>query len=119
MGYSQGGQLKKMINESGEDGIFFGRSGEEVLSLDKLDIADRMVSNLIDFAKYAPKTKAVSSTSNVTHAEVNLNLELNNVKDPESLLKEIQTNPKIQKALADVTIGKAMGKGSLKVNRIK
>lgn len=117
MGYSTGGQLKKIVKASGEDGIFFGRTGEEVLSLDKLSVADHMTTQLIDFAKYMSVPNSNVGTSG--NAEVNLNITLPNVKDEKTFLDAIKTNRKIQEALADVTIGRAMGKNSLNVNRHK
>ena len=115
-GYSQGGQLKKMVGAAGEDGLFFGRTGEEVLSLDKLRLADSTVTQLIDFAKYVPN---VSGRNVSGDTEINMNFNLPNVKDSQSFLKEIKSNKLIQQALVDVTIGKAMGKNSLNVNKRK
>lgn len=117
MGYSTGGQLKKMVKASGEDGIFFGRTGEEVLSLDKLSVADHMTTQLIDFAKYMSVPNSNGGIN--SNAEINLNITLPNVKDEKTFLDAIKTNRKIQEALADVTIGRAMGKNSLNVNRHK
>lgn len=106
-----------MVKASGEDGIFFGRTGEEVLSLDKLSVADHMTTQLIDFAKYMSVPNSNGGIN--SNAEVNLNITLPNVKDEKTFLDAIKTNRKIQEALADVTIGRALGKNSLNVNRHK
>lgn len=120
-GYSKGGTIGSLVKQSGEDGFILASTGEEVLSLDKLKFADNMVSQLIDFAKFMPNTSNINSANqNISsNNEVNFNIELPNVKDSQSLLKEIKTNKNIQQALVDVTIGRALGKGSLSVNKRK
>lgn len=120
-GYSKGGTIGSLVKRSGEDGFVLAKSGEEILSLDKLEFADNMVSNLIDFAKFMPDTSAIGNTVQevTSNSEVNLNLTLPNVKDSQSFIREIQTNKQVQQALVDVTIGRALGKNSLNVNKRK
>lgn len=116
-GYRQGGTVGSLVKKSGEDGFILARTGEEVLSLDKLKIADNMVSQLIDFARFVPNVPGRSTQT--TSAEVNLNLSLPNVRDSQSLIKEIQNSRQVQQALVDVTIGKALGKNTLNVYKRK
>lgn len=116
-GYKNGGTVGSLVKKSGEDGFILARTGEEVLSLDKLKIADNMVSQLIDFARFVPNVSGRSTQT--TSAEVNLNLSLPNVRDSQSLIKEIQNSRQVQQALVDVTIGKALGKNTLNVYKRK
>lgn len=76
-----------------------------------------MVSQLIDFARFVPNVSGRSTQT--TSAEVNLNLSLPNVRDSQSLIKEIQNSRQVQQALVDVTIGKALGKNTLNVYKRK
>lgn len=116
-GFKRSGSLASMVNSVGEDGLFLGRKDDTVLAKQDWLIARDMTTQLIDFAKYMSVPNSNVGTSG--NAEVNLNITLPNVKDEKTFLDAIKTNRKIQEALADVTIGRAMGKNSLNVNRHK
>ena len=115
-GYSKGGQLKKMISTSGEDGIFFGRSGEEVLSIPKLQIASDMTDKLLKFAR-----SNSDISSNNQNIENNFSIQLNcpNVTDSESLYKELQSNKKIEQLIQSMVGNKMLGKNSLNKFKIR
>lgn len=121
MGYAKGGTIGKLIDKSGEDGFVLARSGEEILSLDKLKLASDMVDKLIDFTKFTPNVGAIKGMTYSDNSENNVtfNFNLPNVTDSNSFLKEVQTNKKLQKAIQSVTIGQAMNGNSLDVKRFK
>ena len=120
-GMSKGGTIGGLIRQSGEDGFVLARTGEEVLSLEKLALADSMVSQLVDFAKLQPNTHAIKGMTYTNNGDHNItfNFSLPNVSDSQSFLKAIQTDKKVQQALQSVTIGRAMGNNSLDVKRFK
>ena len=45
-GFKDGGKIGKLISQTGEDGIVLARTGEEVLSKDKIDMLADVVENL-------------------------------------------------------------------------
>lgn len=110
-GYSKGGQLSKLVKASGEDGLFFGRSGEEVLSEKKLDLANSVTMNLIDFAKKMPNTSGIrtDAQNNNIENDVTLNVTLQGVQDPEQFIKMLQTNKNIQKVVQSITVSNLTG----------
>lgn len=116
-GFKRSGSLASMVNSVGEDGLFLGRKDDTVLAKQDWMIARDMTTQLIDFAKYMSVPNSNGGIN--SNAEVNLNITLPNVKDEKTFLDAIKTNRKIQEALADVTIGRALGKNSLNVNRHK
>lgn len=105
-----------MISASGEDGIFFGRSGEEVLSIPKLQIASDMTDKLLKFAR-----SNSDISSNNQNIENNFSIQLNcpNVTDSESLYKELQNNKKIEQLIQSMVGNKMLGKNSLNKFKIR
>ena len=71
------------------------------------------ITKMIDSSRI---TKPIS-TNNI--GDVSFNFELPNVTDKESLLKEIQTDQSVQKAIQSLTIGQMMGKSRLGVRSIR
>lgn len=110
-GYSKGGQLNKLVKASGEDGLFFGRSGEEVLSEKKLDLANNVTMNLIDFAKKMPNINGIRTNSQNNNIENNVTLDitLQGVQDPEQFAKMLQSNKNIQKIVQSITVDNLTG----------
>ncbi len=110
-GYSKGGQLSKLVKASGEDGLFFGRSGEEVLSEKKLDLANNVTMNLIDFAKKMPNINGIRTNSQNNNIENNVTLDitLQGVQDPEQFAKMLQSNKNIQKIVQSITVDNLTG----------
>lgn len=110
-GYSKGGQLSKLVKASGEDGLFFGRSGEEVLSEKKLDLANNVTMNLINFAKKMPNASNIRTNeqNNNIENDVTLNVTLQGVQDPEQFIKMLQTNKNIQKVVQSITVDNLTG----------
>lgn len=121
-GYAKGGQIGDLIQSTGETGFALVRKGEYVLTKDQFEIADRMISDLIDFAKYQPKTGSIantSTTSNNMNGDIVMNFNLPNVKDSKDFLRVIQTDKAVQKAIQSAALDSAMGKNSLNINRFK
>lgn len=113
-GYKDGGTIGDLIKKSGEDGFVLARSGEEILSEAKLRHAAALQNNMIDFSKYALNTKNLGTPTNQTienNPQININIE--HVQDYDDLIHQIQNNPKFEKVVQDITLGKALGKNSM------
>ena len=83
-GFATGGTIGSLVKKTGEDGFILARSGEEVLSIPKLELASGMVDQLIDFASLQPPLNKVSQIRNdekTINNDVNMQIVLPNVKD--------------------------------------
>lgn len=113
---------------SGEDGLVWARNGEGF-------VRPEDVPPVKEFVKYAPKLNELFQplvdlpkapdfvpnrpTNTTSVGNVQFSFTLPNVLNGNDLIKEIQTNPKIQRSLQEVTLGQASGNGKLSVNRIR
>lgn len=113
---------------SGEDGLVWAKNGEGFVSPED-------VPPVKEFVKYAPKLNGLfkplvdlpkipdfvpNRPINTTSvSDVQFSFTLPNVLNGNDLIKEIQSNPKIQRSLQEVTLGQASGNGKLSVNRIR
>ena len=122
-GFAKGGTIGRVINQSGEDGFVLARTGEEVLSIPKLKLANEMVSKLIQTSFAIPKSNAGNiskiDVGGITFTVENMNLP--NVKDANEFSREfvtvLQNDNNVQKAIRSVTTDLLSGKNSLSVKR--
>lgn len=119
-GFAKGGTIGSLIKSTGEDGFILARTGEEILSLDKikeLGFTFEKMKPLVDTMKYLPNVQ--SNTSNRTmDVKVDIgDIQMYGVNDPEQFAKQlkgaINNNSSVRKMLNDVTLGEALGRNSL------
>lgn len=116
-GYQKGGTIGDLVRKTGEDGFILAHSGEEVLSIPKLELASSMVDQLIDFANLQPPLNKVSQIRNnekTVNNDVNVQIVLPNVKDYEQFEKELLRSKKFESVVQSITFDKVTGRNSLK-----
>lgn len=116
-GFATGGTIGSLVNKSGEDGFILAHSGEEVLSIPKLELASSMVDQLIDFANIQPPLNKLSQIRNnekTVNNDVNVQIVLPNVKDYEQFEKELLRSKKFESVVQSITFDKVTGRNSLK-----
>lgn len=116
-GYQKGGTVGSLVKKSGEDGFILARSGEEVLSIPKLELASSMVDQLIDFANIQPPLNKLSQIRNnekTVNNDVSMQIVLPNVKDYEQFEKELLRSKKFESVVQSITFDKVTGRNSLK-----
>ena len=92
-------------------------SGEEVLSIPKLELASSMVDQLIDFANIQPPLNKLSQIRNnekTVNNDVNMQIVLPNVKDYEQFEKELLRSKKFESVVQSITFDKVTRRNSLK-----
>lgn len=110
-GYSKGGTIGKLIESSGEDGFILAKSGEEVLSLEKLSLAKDMTSKLVDFAKYQSILKPANSGS--VENNIQMSITLPNVTNYNEFVNQLQKDKRFEKIVQAISVDSVMGKNSL------
>lgn len=116
-GFANGGTVGSLVKKSGEDGFILAHSGEEVLSIPKLELASGMVDQLIDFANLQPPLNKVSQIRNqekTVNNDVNMQIVLPNVKDYEQFEKELLRSKKFESVVQSITFDRVTGRNSLK-----
>lgn len=116
-GYQKGGTIGDLVRKTGEDGFILAHSGEEVLSIPKLELASGMVDQLIDFANLQPPLNKVSQIKNqekTVNNDVNMQIVLPNVKDYEQFEKELLRSKKFESVVQSITFDRVTGRNSLK-----
>ena len=124
-GFKDGG-IAKLIKSKGEDGVGILQNGEglvapkhvksvqELLDLTPL-ITDMIKVNQPDYTKLASVVTPVKSNI----GDVQFNFELNECENAQDIIKQIQTDTKIQNALRSVTTDQMLGVKRSNTNRIK
>ena len=122
-GFSHGGTIGKAINSSGEDGFVLARTGEEILSLEKINaLKDTFVKiePLIDTVRAKvdlpniPRSEGVSQNFD----NVNVDITLPNVKNYDEFKSELIKDRHFEKVIQSMTLGNALGRNSLNKFRI-
>ena len=121
--FAKGG-IVDYVHSQGEDGIAMVRQGEGILTPAQTktfmyDLAPRM-DDIIDASKLIKDT-----TSNLdkivpmgeTNVEATFQFDLENVTNAGDIIKQIQTNNNVQKAIQSVTIDRIAGGSRLGVNK--
>lgn len=119
-GFAKGGTIGSLIKSTGEDGFVLARTGEEILSLDKikeLGFTFEKMKPIVDTMKCLPNVQ-----SNVLNRNMDINvnvgdIQMYGVNDPEQfaiqLKGAINNNSSVRKMLNDVTLGEALGHNTL------
>ncbi len=129
VGYSQGGiarSLNKVALTNGDDGWITVKRGEAVLNPGQTEKFQELLSNMNPFVDTiktitSPNSAGYSGKSSCfqqTIGDINLNLELNNVTDTDSFIRQLQTEPRIRKAVSQAVLDPVTGKGILNINRL-
>lgn len=116
-GFKQGGTIGKLIRSTGEDGFILARTGEEILSKEKLIM-------LKDALQYIPQNYNIASTSlpkftqKASNSSVDVKVDfggitMNGVNNPEEFVTELQKSKRFEKIVQSITVDTAMGKNSL------
>lgn len=116
-GFKQGGTIGKLIRSTGEDGFVLARTGEEILSNEKLIM-------LKDALQYIPQNFNIASTSlpkftqKASNSSVDVKVDfggitMNGVNNPEEFVTELQKSKRFEKIVQSITVDTAMGKNSL------
>lgn len=116
-GFKQGGTIGKLIRSTGEDGFVLARTGEEILSKEKIIM-------LKDALQYIPQNYNIASTSlpkftqKASNSSVDVKVDfggitMNGVNNPEEFVTELQKSKRFEKIVQSITVDTAMGKNSL------
>lgn len=114
--YKEGGPLSKLVKYTGEDGIFFGRMGEEIVTPEELD----KLSNIFDQADMFKRlrenhnvfpARIMQNSTNV--GDVNFEVVLPNVQSYEDFRKQLIRDPNFEKATLTMVNNAVVGKSSL------
>ncbi len=123
-GFKDGG-IAKLIKSKGEDGVGILQNGEglvapkhvksvqELLDLTPL-ITDMIKVNQPDYTKFASVVTPVKNQI----GDVQFNFELTECENAQDIIKQIQTDTKIQNALRSVTTDQMLGAKRSNTNRI-
>jgi hypothetical protein len=120
-GYAKGGTIGSLIKKSGEDGFILARTGEEVLSLEKIsamkDVFESMnpiVKMLNTMPVYTPYN---GMGGNVITNDIEVNIALEGINNADEFITALKTDKKFEKFIQQITIGNAMGRNTLSKNR--
>lgn len=116
-GFKQGGTIGELLRGTGEDGFVLARTGEEILSKEKLIM-------LKDALQYIPQNFNIASTSlpkftqKASNSSVDVKVDfggitMNGVNNPEEFVTELQKSKRFEKIVQSITVDTAMGKNSL------
>lgn len=114
--YKEGGTLGKLVKYTGEDGIFFGRLGEEIVTPEELDKLSSIFEQVDLFknlqAKYSGfPTPIMQSSTNM--GDVNFEVVLPNVQNYEDFRRQLIRDPNFEKATLTMVNNAVVGKSSL------
>lgn len=115
--FAKGGTVGKAVKGAGEDGFILARTGEEVLSLDKIKGMQQVLTMFEPLTKLQQKIPNGISTlggNNVTIGDVTTTLSLPNVTNYEDFVNKAKADPKFERLVQQMTIGNALGQSKLK-----
>ncbi len=111
-GFAKGGTIGKAIKSTGEDGIILARSGEEVLSLERVKQMQGLFKMMQPLT--ALSSKNISNIGgNTTVNGMNVSFALPNVTSYEDFVQKAKKDPTFEKMVQTMTIANAMGKSKL------
>ena len=124
IGFAKGGTIGKAVKQSGEDGFILARTGEEVLSLEKikeLGKSFQMINPVLNNVKtMIPDSQIVQRQNfggnNIDKVQMEINLP--NVTNYEEFKSELVKDKQFEKVVQSMTFGNALGKNSLSKYKI-
>ena len=108
--YANGGTIGAAIKKSGEDGMILARTGEEVLSLERIKQMQgvfKMMQPLVDMS--ANGTLSGGTTVN----GMQVSFDLPNVTNYQDFVNQARKDPSFEKMVQNMTIGVSLGKSKL------
>ena len=128
IGFSKGGiveTLSKVPGRNGDDGWATLKRGEAILTPEQTKMFQSMIkqmpvfTNAMDIFSSTKSSTGVNNKPNsVSVGDINLTLDLPNVTNPESFVKEMQSNTKMRKAVQQAVFDEVTGKGSFNIKRL-
>lgn len=110
--YAKGGVIGNAIKKTGEDGIILARSGEEVLSLERVKQMQGIFKMMQPLT--ALDSNAISDIGNNTTVNgMSVSFALPNVTSYEDFVNKAKSDPAFEKLVQNMTIGTALGKSKL------
>lgn len=128
--YANGGiasSLNKVALENGDDGWITIKRGEAVLNPTQTQTFQEFLANMNPFVDTVKSINTPTSTKYAGIAskfeqnvgDINLNLNLHDVTDADSFIRQLQTNHKIRQAISQAVLDPVTGKGILNINHIR
>lgn len=117
--FQHGGTIGDLINKSGEDGFVLARTGEEVLSLDKIkalgvvfDKIEPITDVLSNLPEVTPISESFRNSSNIDN--LNIEFSLPGVENYEDFKYKMQHDSQFEKMVRAMTVDRMFGGSSLK-----
>lgn len=116
IGYAEGGTIGKALKITGEDGIILAKTGEEVLSLEKIAAMKDVLQAFEPLALAVTKMPSIASVHNTASGnnEFNISFEFPNVYNYEDFIQTARTDSRFERIVQQMTIGNALGGNTLK-----
>ena len=109
-GFAKGGVIGNAIKRTGEDGIILARSGEEVLSVERV----KQMQQVFKLMQPLSNVNSVAGMGgNTTVNGMNVVFDLPNVTSYEDFVNKAQKDPRFERLVQSVTIGNSLGKSKL------
>ena len=122
-GFSEGGTIGKAIRQSGESGFILARTGEEVLSLEKIDKLKETLKlvnptpNIKPFEPFNIPVRTQNIGNNIDSVQMEINLP--NVTNYEEFKSNLIKDRQFEKVIQTMTFGNALGGNTLNKYRIR
>ena len=111
--FAKGGTIGSAVKSTGEDGIILARTGEEVLSLERIKQMQGIFKMMQPLAALGTN-KTISNIGGTTTVNgMNVSFELPNVTSYEDFVRQAKSDPTFEKLVQNITIGTALGKSKL------
>lgn len=110
--FAKGGTIGRAIKSTGEDGIILARTGEEVLSLERIRQMQSIFKMMQPLAALPANTLS-NISSGTTINGMNVSFSLPNVTSYEDFVNKAKKDPQFEKIVQSMTIGTALGKSKL------
>ena len=127
-GFSKGGiveTLSKVPGRNGDDGWATLKRGEAILTPEQTKMFQSMIkqmpvfTNAMDIFSSTKSSTGVNNKPNsVSVGDINLTLDLPNVTDSESFIKEMQSNSRMRKVVQQAVLDEVVGKGNFNIKRL-
>lgn len=123
-GFRSGGTIGSLIRGTGEDGFVLARTGEEILSLEKINALGDAVKNMtpvidrIDTLVKQPEFPVVRNDGGNSIESVNIEFTLPNVKNYDEFMARMRTDKRFEGMVQNMTLGNALGRNSMNKFRV-
>lgn len=113
--YSDGGTIGKAIKMTGEDGMILAKTGEEVLSIEKVKELQKALALLQPIHNEFNHVHSIpnKTVNNSSIGDVSIIFNMPNVSNYEDFANKLKSDTNMQKYIQQITIGQALGQNSL------